>query len=116
MELSTTVNRCTGGLAFGLLCGLTFGLFGGLIGGVSGLQLIEQLRIRPNQGIQRSGRNALRMGLVFGLLCGLLGGGLAFGLVGGLVGFRMLGGLVLVLVFPTGYATSEPKRGESPEK
>ena len=73
---------------------LYFGLAGGLIGGVSGLQLIEQLRIRPNQGIQRSGRNALRMGVVFGLL-----GGLAFGLLGGLVGFRMLGGLVLVLVF-----------------
>src|SRR6266566_4369823 len=95
---SALVGGLFSGLVSELVPMLVFGLFGGLIGGVSGLRLIEQLRIRPNQGIQRSGRNALRMGLVFGLLCGLLGR-LAFGLVGGLVGFRMLGGLVLGLVF-----------------
>ncbi len=92
------VGELLGGLAFGLLGWLLGGLVGALVGGRSGLRLIEQLRIGPNQGIQRSGRNALRMGLLFGLLFGLFGG-LLFGLVGGLVGFRMLGGLVLVLVF-----------------
>jgi eukaryotic-like serine/threonine-protein kinase len=112
--LGGLVSGLVGGLVFGLLGGLVFGLVsglvswlgntlvgglaGGLVGGVSGLQITEQLRIKPNQGIQRSGRNALRMGLVFGLLGGLLGG-LVFRLLGWLLGFMLVGWLAAVLVF-----------------
>jgi NACHT domain len=62
----------------GLLVGLTFGLLIGLIVGLSGKQITEHLRIRPNQGIRSSGWNAFRIGsmimLIFGLLFGLLYG------------------------------------------
>ncbi len=63
------------GLVFGLLTGLIVGLVavlaGGLVGGLSGRQINEDMRIQPNQGIQNSGRNALRVGLVSLLLIAL---------------------------------------------
>jgi hypothetical protein len=122
------VGGLIGGLAFGLLGWLLGGLVGALVGRGSDLRLIKQRRIRPNQGIQRSGRNAPRMRLVFGRILGLdkevqeirlaevlawswrgfwrslVGGlvsGLVFGLVSGLVGglvFGLLGGLAFGLV------------------
>jgi hypothetical protein len=51
-----------------------------------------EIRTVPNQGIHRSARNALSVGLVFGL-----GGWLVFGLV-----FGLGGGLVVGLVFGLG--------------
>ncbi len=64
------------GLVFGLLSGLLVGLLGGLLvgllGGLSGKQIIEHLRIRPNQGIRSSGWNALRIGFMNMLISWLL--------------------------------------------
>jgi hypothetical protein len=82
---------------------LPIGLFGGLLKGLSTSQIMEQLRIKPNQGIQSSGRNALFVGfitilfggLLYELLGGLLGGllfGLVVGLLGGLVSGLLFGG------------------------
>ncbi len=60
------------GLVFGPLAGLLVGLIGvlagGLVGGLSGTQINEDARIQPNQGIQNSGWNAFRAGLVSTLL------------------------------------------------
>jgi len=55
----------------GLALGLTFGLVGvltGLLFGLSAARLDEHLHVTPNQGIQRSGRNALLVGLATGLV------------------------------------------------
>jgi hypothetical protein len=59
----------------------------------------EHLRLKPNQGIQQSGRNALRMALIVGLGFGLVGGlfvspgfGLGLGLDSGLLSGLALGG------------------------
>ena len=76
------------GLAFGLVSGpvygLAFGLASGLVFGISGTQVSKDIHTRPNQGIRKSGRNALRLGLFLGLVSGLFLG-LVLGLVGGLV-------------------------------
>jgi hypothetical protein len=59
-------------------------------------QVIEQKTL-PNQGIQRSGINALRIGLIGGLVVGLVSGpgfGLGFGLL-----FRLFFGLRVGLGF-----------------
>jgi hypothetical protein len=77
------------GLVGGLVGWLGFRLFNGLVGGLgrrgSDMQITNDLRRRPNQGISRSGRIALLFGLVGGLVVGPFGG-LFSGLVGGLVG------------------------------
>jgi hypothetical protein len=66
------------GLSRRLALGLVFGLGGGLIGGLFG-RLSEGLSVSevdkpavPNEGIQRSGRNALVFGLVDGLIVCLI--------------------------------------------
>ncbi len=100
------------GLRVGLVGGLVFGLAPAsslwLLGGVSGRPL-ENVRLKPNQGIYTSGWNALRLGLISfpgvglvgGLVFGLLGGsvdGLLVGPLGGLVGGLLIGlpvGLIL---------------------
>jgi hypothetical protein len=84
----------------GLIGGFAFGFLGGLTSGV-----VEQ-RIRPNEGIQRSGRNSLIIGVVVGvsvtLLSGLAGGALLFipahtvGLWSGLVVALAYGGYTLL--------------------
>ena len=90
------------GLFGGLLYGLFAGLFAGLIRGLTFSQI--ETRTLPNEGIYRSARNALTVGLICGLICGLvvvlvvvpfveLGDSLAGGLVVGLV-FGLVGGLV----------------------
>ncbi len=88
-----------GGLVGGLLGGPLGGLLcGGLFGGLSDTQVDVHSRLRPNQGIQTSGGNALRSMVVFGLVPGLVFGliyrgprfwlvpGLEYGLIFGLVG------------------------------
>jgi len=85
----------------GLLTSWLFGgLTGGLVTGLSDTQVDEYSRLRPNQGIQASGWNALRSGLVSGLGIGLAGvllggltGGLFFGLAAGLFVGLVRGGL-----------------------
>jgi hypothetical protein len=98
-----------GGLVYGLIGVLYFGLGGGLffgmfnslgfvlasvlsvgLGGVLVPAEVEE-RSTPNQGIETSARNALRVGLVFELVVGL-GNGLVVGLVVGLGG-GLIGGL-----------------------
>jgi NACHT domain len=124
---SVLVFGLLGVLFFGLLGGLVFGLLGGLVGGE------VEAKSTPNQGIRRSARMAVFIGLfgvlvfgllgvlVFGLLGVLIFGPLGvpfyellgvpfFGLIGvlviGLLGglaFGLLGGLTVGLVFG-GYA------------
>jgi len=86
------------GLVVGLVVILVNGLVFGLVGGLSeGLSVSEiEIRAIPNQGIHRSARNALVVGLVVGLVGGLvvrLVFGLVFGPVGGLVFGLVFGGL-----------------------
>jgi hypothetical protein len=79
-----TVYKVTGWAAVlaGAWAGMPAGaLAGGLFAGVR-MRAVET-RARPNQGIWRSARSALRGGLVFALVFGLCGGGL-FGLAYGL--------------------------------
>jgi predicted lipid-binding transport protein (Tim44 family) len=89
-------SRLSSGLLFGLLFGLVFGpisglifeFIGGLIGGLSSDLLDRQILTKPNQGIQRSARNSILVGLIGGLVSGLLVGlvvGLRYGLVVGLL-------------------------------
>ena len=111
----------TGGLAGGLVVGLVVVLAdvlaGVLAGGRGRMDPVEEVhwswsslraglalgvvvglaeeRSTPNEGIHRSARHALALGLVFGLIFGLIFG-LATGLVGGLVG-GLEGGLVVGL-------------------
>jgi hypothetical protein len=59
------------GLIFGTIGGLSFGFLDTLLGGLSSEQLDEHTLIAPNQGIQRSARNAVQVGLLFGLAIGL---------------------------------------------
>lgn len=82
-----------GRLVFGLVGGLVLGLLFGLLGGLSAKQLDEGMRFKPNQGIQSSGRNALRLGLFFGLVFGLV-----FGLLTERVRLRLFSGAVAVLL------------------
>jgi hypothetical protein len=112
------VGGLQGGLQAGLASGLVNGLIAGLVAGlVAGLTFGEiQKSAFPNEGMHRSARTALFVGLVLclvvGLVVGLFGGPL-FGLVGGLQGelsvgpwtalfnglvFGLLGGLIGELV------------------
>jgi hypothetical protein len=68
------------GLVTVLLGGLLLWLIIGLKGGLGSIQIAEDKRITPNQGIQNSGQNALRIGLICMLGVGLLGG-LTYGLI-----------------------------------
>jgi hypothetical protein len=90
-----------GGLVVGLGVGLGGGLFGGLFGGLSFGEI--ETRTFPNEGIQRSARNACIVGFLAGslvaLVVGLLAGlvvGLFVGLVVAPVG-ALFGGLVIGL-------------------
>ncbi len=84
--ISRATLGITNSLILGLFLGVMFGSFTGLvdelIGGLSSRELERHTHIRPNQGIRRSGRNSILIGLAFGLV-----GGFLFGLVGGLLGF-----------------------------
>jgi hypothetical protein len=76
-------------LVGGMICGLLGGFVGGVIGALKALSGDEiETKTVPNQGIHRSARNALRIGLLGGLLGGLTGG-----LVGGMMDVIMTGEL-----------------------
>ncbi len=100
----TLSTRLEYGLSLGLSFGLCYWLFFGLFQGVSSSTLNDSSRITPNQGIQRSARNSIIIGLISGcviwLLCILysilnislylsltagLSNGLSYGLRSGLV-------------------------------
>ncbi len=96
------------GFVVGLLGGLVFGFVVGLVSALSGAQITENLRAKPNQEIRSSGWNALRIGLISALLGGLLARLLvglpynlayelnvwwpAWGLLAGLIGGLSFGG------------------------
>ncbi|GHP00811.1 hypothetical protein KSF_108580 [Reticulibacter mediterranei] len=89
------------GVYAGLFVGVLSALAVGLVGGLSSQQIKEEHRMAPNQGIRRSGGNALRVGLVIWLAFGFLFGtafAFFFGLASG-IGFGLLGGLCLALFF-----------------
>jgi len=101
--LSSVGGGLLGGFSGFMLGGLMFGLIGTL-NACFNVQETRQ-RLEPNQGIHNSGRNALRLGLlyalVFGLLLTLLGG-LSGAIIGKLVGqftFGLFGGAGLGFVF-----------------
>lgn len=71
-------------LIYGLFGALGVWLLNGLFSGLSSDILPEHNRVRPNQGIRRSARNAVLVGLIVGLASGLIVG-LANGLVYGLL-------------------------------
>ena len=75
------VGVLASGLASGLVFGLVLGLVGGLVAGLGGNEMNS--RTTPNQGIHRSARSMLVVGLVSGLVSGLVWG-LVWGLVFGL--------------------------------
>jgi len=81
------------GLAAGLFFGLSAGMGTGLAFGFSGKQLIERLMLSPNEGIRRS----LKNGLVVGLLSWLVVGLLSWPFLG--LGFRAVAVGVLWLFF-----------------
>jgi TIR domain/NACHT domain len=107
------------GLFGGLLSGLTYGLAGGLFNEVLGGLVVGEIETKalPNEGIRRSARNALVVGLIGGLIGGpvfVLVAGLVFGLVFAMtrefgdslgvalrfgLGSGMLGALVFGLIF-----------------
>lgn len=78
---------------------LNFGLIGGLIGvansGISSTEVKQ--RTIPNQGVWSSGKNSIKMGLIFGLILEL-SFGLVFGLFEGLV-VGLIFGLIGVFIF-----------------
>ncbi|HEX2907554.1 MAG TPA: NACHT domain-containing protein, partial [Phototrophicaceae bacterium] len=88
------------GLVYGLAIGLVYGLAIGLVYGLAiGLRTVEHVeaRIQPNQGIRRSARNALLIGLAYGLAYGLTFGlavlvvGLIYGLISELAVVMVVG-------------------------
>jgi len=75
------------GLIYGLIVGLSFWLLLGLFQGVSSETIGDQHRVVPNQGIRRSARNSIILGLISTAIAGLSAGlayGLSYGLLGGL--------------------------------
>ncbi len=91
------------GLVFGVIVGPVIGLVRGLVGRFSEKNLVKPASFSPNEGIRRSAKNGLKLGLIggfvvglgFGLFVGLFDGPIA-GLVGGLL-FWLLGGSVIGL-------------------
>jgi DNA polymerase III delta prime subunit len=84
-------------LFYGLFVWLFVGLLLGLFLGLSPARMKDSIRLRPNQGVQKSVWNALRLGLLFGLIFGL-SVGLVFGPV-----FGLLTGLSSGLLFMIGF-------------
>ncbi len=65
-------------LVSGILSGILITVLSALLGGLSSNILDDYHRIVPNQGIRRSARNSVLVGLSFGLIVGLIVG-LSFG-------------------------------------
>jgi hypothetical protein len=85
-------------LSLGLGLGLSYWLLLGLFNGLSSDTLDERRRITPNQGIRRSARNSILVGLISGLvsfpiviLCVVLSVWLSLGLIVGLSGGLLAG-------------------------
>jgi hypothetical protein len=80
------------GLAFGLIFGLYIGVYCVLLFGLSVSPVDIDMHKKPDQEITNSGKNALRMGLIFGLLSELF-----LGLTLGMDG-KLFSGLILGLI------------------
>jgi transcriptional regulator with XRE-family HTH domain len=111
------------GVRYGLRYGLIFGITVGIVGGVASILtgvlnsgwssnvLAEHQRVRPNEGIRRSIRNAVFAACLFGPVGGLASGlvcGFAFGVVGELAGWPILGvgfGIVCGIFFALQFLT-----------
>ncbi|HZU03908.1 MAG TPA: protein kinase, partial [Ktedonobacteraceae bacterium] len=78
------VYGLSGGLAYGLSGGLSYWFLSGFFQGVSSETIEDQQRVVPNQGIQRSAKNGLLLGLVSAIIVGL-SYVLTFGLTIGLI-------------------------------
>ncbi len=70
----SAVYSLQAGLYAGLIVGPPGVIFGGLFGGWSSEMLPEHIRVLPNEGIRRSARNSLRVGLVSGLSGSIIAG------------------------------------------
>lgn len=97
--LGLSIGLLFGGVLSGLVSGLLYILGLRVLSGLSGAHLDEHMHLKPNQGIRRSGENALRVTLIVGLVFGLVGGlfirpsyGLGAGLASGLVSGLGFGG------------------------
>jgi hypothetical protein len=88
------------GLIYGLGAAVVTGLITVLVAGFPTSQLDDRLRLTPNQGIWRSRRNGLVVGLLVGLSSGLLAGGF-FGL-GAWLQVGLFVGLIAMLGFGLG--------------
>jgi GTPase SAR1 family protein len=84
------------GLVSGVVVGLVVGSLSGLVVGLSGRRL-ERLSLSPNEGVWRSGKNGLLVGLVFGQAVGLLVGPIC-GVITGLVFGQTIGLAVAMAV------------------
>lgn len=96
------------GLSVGLSVGLSYWLLLGLFNGLSSDALDERRRIVPNQGIRRSARNSILVGLISGLVSSpivILSYGLSYGLFRGLLG-GLSGGLIDWLTAGLSYGLS----------
>lgn len=97
------------GLLTGSVAGLLSALAVGCASGLSSQQFPVDRRVVPNQGILRTGHNALCIGLLiwlnFGLLFGLVFG-LFFGLTSGVI-FGFSGGFCLGLFFALNFGGSD---------
>ena len=101
-------GELSAGMSVGLSVGLSYWLLLGLFNGLSSDALDERRRIVPNQGIRRSARNSILVGLISGLVSSpivILSYGLSYGLLrglsGGLIGWLSYGlshGLIYVLI------------------
>jgi hypothetical protein len=110
------------GLGFGLVVGLSSGVAVGLFAGVAetlfwGLVCIPggalasseiETKTVPNQGIRRSARNALLMGLTGGMVGGIAGGLLA--VLGYGLGFKPIIGVLSVLGFMLSFGLAAAMR------
>jgi transcriptional regulator with XRE-family HTH domain/DNA polymerase III delta prime subunit len=112
-------------IPYGLHYGLVYGTISGLIVGVAALltsmitsgwfsdMLSEDQHIRPNEGIIRSGRNALLSACVFAPIGALASGiacGVGFGLVGGLTTWPVMAKaffVMFVIMFFVIFATAQ---------
>jgi hypothetical protein len=104
-------------MSYGLRYGLVFGTISGLIAGIAGIltsmlksgwsseTLLADQHTTPNEGIARSGCNALISACVFAPIGGIASGlacGIGFGLVGGLSTWPVMGmafAVMLTIVF-----------------
>lgn len=116
------IVTCVSSIFYGILYGLHYGvIYGGMLGGITGITgllisvitsgwssdlLDDRERLRPNEGIRRSMRNAIFAACLGGPVAGIMSGlisGLAFYL-GGVAGWLSLGaGFAIIFTIAIGF-------------